>query len=645
MKQFTDAQIQLARQRVTPEIVNALIARNREVIDNDILVPETGCATWNHYFFCPNHSVRLIWDRHSPGRHRCPIDGATFSGEPYDGAWWRWLNGLNARACYELAVLWLLTDDPRWLEKVVALLMRYAQFYPDYEEHGGIPYNGPGKANAQTLCEANCHADFARGFDIIRAQLTQTQERYIAERLLCCGAEFLMAHRCNQIHNHEVKISATIGIIGVVLGNDRYLDFAVRSQYGLQYQLEHGLSAGGLWFEGSVHYHYYALEAFFAFEKVAQGSRYSLLEKPWYRRMLSVPLQLLLPDMTFPAINDCVKGQERPGHPDIYEFAWQVYRQPEYGELLSWLYSTRPRDNIDALFYGVALPAQHLQPPEGHLHAPDLGLTLIRTTPGDAVCINHLPYGGEHDHYASLDLIVYRDGKPLLPDLGTTGYGAPLHYGYYKNTFSHSTLCVNGKNQPPSNPQVVNWAENSAEARLVAEVDWRQPITMPDSKTRVEWDDVAYQDVSFRRHVVVTDRWLIDVHEVDNPHQQQVDSVWHLNAAPAGDSTAGCCFPHVQTIRQTPLTGAADLFYAAATPLHVHCFSGGETTLIQARGPDNPSTSDLAYVILRASQRRIVHVCVFDFTGSGEICVGWENGTLRVEEARSGYSCALEVNA
>ncbi|WVX59341.1 alginate lyase family protein [Enterobacter ludwigii] len=352
MKQFTEAQIAAAKARVTPEILRRLEENNRDVLNHDTLVPQTGCATWNHYFYCPEHSVRLFWDRKSPNKHRCPVDGAVFTGEPYYGAWWRWLNGLNAKACYELGILWLLTDDNKYLNKITDILMQYAKYYPDYEEHGGIPYNGPGKANAQTLCEANCHADFARGFDIVSAALTTEQYEYISRRLLRSGADFLMQHRSNQIHNHEVKISATIGIIGAILDDDRYLTFAVNSPYGLRYQLEHALLPGGLWFEGSLHYHYYALEAFMGFEKFAQHGPFSLLDKPWYTNMLALPLTLLMPNMTLPKVNDCVNGQERLGHADIYEFAFNYYGNPQYGELLAWLYTAGPRDNIDALFYG-----------------------------------------------------------------------------------------------------------------------------------------------------------------------------------------------------------------------------------------------------------------------------------------------------
>ncbi|WP_259343322.1 heparinase II/III-family protein, partial [Salmonella enterica] len=158
--------------------------------------------------------------------------------------------------------------------------------------------------------------------------------------------------------------------------------------------------------------------------------------------------------MTLPKINDCVNGQEKLTHTDIYEYAWWYYGTPEYGQLLKQIYSQRPRNSIDALFYGKTLPSTSLLPPQETLHTAESGLTIIRNKPGRAICIKHTPYGGEHDHYDRLGLTVFNNGRALFPDPGTTGYGAPLHYGYYKNSFSHNTLCINGKNQAPANPYV-----------------------------------------------------------------------------------------------------------------------------------------------------------------------------------------------
>ncbi len=629
MKQFTPLQLSQARERVTPEFIHALVASNRDVIDNPVLVPETGCATWNHYFFCPEHSVRLCWDRHSPAQHRCPVDGAVFSGEPYDGAWWRWLNGLNAKACYEVAVLWLLTGEERYLNKVRDILLSYARYYPDYQEHGGIPYNGPGKANAQTLCEANCHTDFARGFDIIRTELTAEDDRYIADRLLRSGADFLLQHRCNQIHNHEVKISSAIGIIGAVLDDEDYLDFAVNSRYGLRYQLEHALLPDGLWFEGSLHYHFYALQGFFAFEKMAANSKYSLLTAPYYQKMLNLPATLLMPDMTLPKINDCVNGQEKLTQSDIYEYAWWFYQQPLYGQLLKQIYCDRPRDNIDALFYGKALPESPFQLSQHNLHTPESGLTIIRNKPGRAICIKHTPYGGEHDHYDRLGLTVFTHGQAIFPDLGTTGYGAPLHYGYYKNSFSHNTLCINGKNQPPANPRVVSYREEKGMTQLITEVDWKTTPALPDSKIRVQWDEDAYKDVVFRRNISVVNDLLVDIITVDNPHAQRVDTLYLINAEPLSTpATRRELFPDVVMTKETELNTPRTLTWRTPEKIALHCLSPGKSRLFEGKGPNNPSTSDLSYMIMRSEEKRVVHIVITDFSGEDEIKTSMENEHL-----------------
>lgn len=156
-----------------------------------------------------------------------------------------------------------------------------------------------------------------------------------------------MRNRSHQIHNHEVKIGATIGIIGAILNDEDYLTFAVNGPYGLQYQLEHALLPGGLWFEGSLHYHYYALEAFMGFEKFAHNSPFSLLDKPWYASMLSLPLTLLMPNMTLPKVNDCVNGQENSATPIFTNLpstimairntvsCWLIYTLPNRATILT----------------------------------------------------------------------------------------------------------------------------------------------------------------------------------------------------------------------------------------------------------------------------------------------------------------------
>lgn len=622
MKQFTTQQLILLRQRVSqqPDILELLIADNAVVLNNPVKVPETALATWNLYYYCPEHGVRLVWDRNAPTSHCCPIDGQRFSGEPYDGAWWRELNGLNAKACHQLGLLWQLTGERHYLDKVTDLLMHYAAVYPGYAIHGGIPYNGPGKMNAQTLCEANCLLDFTLGFDCISEALSAEQREYITTRLLREGAEFLMAHRTAQLHNHEVKIGCAVGVLGFVLEDDSLLEFALNQPYGLRYQLEHGLFEEGLWFEGSIHYHFYALQGFLAFEKMAMGTRWSLLDEPYYKKMLSFPLTLLMPDGAFPRINDCIYGQEKLDHGYLYEFAWHYYQDPLYAAALKAINQHEPHPHLDAFLYTTPLPEQVPElVPTGHLHAPDCGLTIWRNAQKKrALLVKHSPYGGEHDHYDRLNIVLFNGGEEILPDLGTTGYGAPMHYAYYKNSATHNTITVNQTNQPPAIPVAQQYHESDAFCWLDTQVDWRQTPPELDSHTRVQWDSEAWKDVRFRRRLLWLDNALIDISSVRNPHRQQIDWTLHLQGKtldvegePAIFSAHGP-LAIMRDAHVVPLTNSQPRHFSTAhsgQALWLH----GQAELWQGNAPDNPAVQDLSYLVLRSKEQNPEFVCVWDF--------------------------------
>lgn len=206
------------------------------VLNNPVLVPETGCASWELFYYCPTHGVPLIWDRHASEHYRCPIDGEEFTGEPFRGGWWRKLNDLNARACYQLGIAWMLTEDKTYFDRVRDILMQYARYYPGYAEHGGIPYNGPGKMNAQTLCDALCLSEFVKGYDLIFDALTENEQLIIERDLLRAGADFLLSKRWEQLHNHEVRINSALAMLGAVLDDTHYLDIGVNKEWGLRDQ-------------------------------------------------------------------------------------------------------------------------------------------------------------------------------------------------------------------------------------------------------------------------------------------------------------------------------------------------------------------------------------------------------------------------
>ncbi|EPY5356546.1 heparinase II/III domain-containing protein, partial [Klebsiella quasipneumoniae] len=130
----------------------------------------------------------------------------------------------------------------------------------------------------------------------------------------------------------------------------------------------------------------------------------------------------------------------------------------------------------------------------GNYHDPDNGITIIRRPErGRAVVPKHTPYGGEHDHYDKPGLIIYDNHVPILPDMGATGYGAPMHYSSYKNTLTHNVLCVEGFNQPLVNPQTLNFTETDDYAEVTVEIDLREP--RPTSRASTAWSGMPMPTV------------------------------------------------------------------------------------------------------------------------------------------------------
>ena len=58
-------------------------------------------------------------------------------------------------------------------------------------------------------------------------------------------------------------------------------------------------------------------------------------------------------------------------------------------------------------------------------------------------------WGGWHQHYDALGLVLYAHGRTLLPDAGPFAYDNPLR-PVFQSTPAHSTVSIDGGNQNTS---------------------------------------------------------------------------------------------------------------------------------------------------------------------------------------------------
>ncbi len=629
MYRFTRQELDHLREKAKqyPDIIDQMRRDAEPVFIRNIEISKKHAATWGLFYYCPEHSVQLEFDIDNPTEHRCPVDGKIFTGEPYDGSWWCRRYGRYSAACLTMANLYLLTGERAYADKAVMILCEFAKAYSGFEIHGNIPCNRSGRIFAQAITDSSFVRTMAIAYDSLESAMTQEQRDLIRDSFFIPAAEFLIGQRTNQLHNHEVIISSAIAIIGILFDRRKFIDFGVYSKYGLIYQLDNGVLDDGLWFEGSIGYHFLTLNSLFDYEKIARHSQYTTLSHPNYIKMLHVVLNLLQPDRCTPLINDMSpssKAQGRLGSVAAFEFAYAHFHDPIILKELQVLYRERKREGADIFLYGV----DELPPDPEPDMVPELrdyhndggsGLTVLRGPKDAYLLIRHCPYGGEHDHFDRLGLSFLSHGVRIAPDLGTTGYGAKMHYQYYKNTATHNTVCIDGGNQPPSGGHVNAFEKRPDGIYLDISTDWLKPYPLPDIFALTEWNEETYKGVSMRRRLIWTGRYYVDLFTVCGADpSRSIDWMNHFtgvrldtlnNEEPRGAVYDTKPLKYMKNLTEIPQDDDTRIgseekqsyrirYDCGGVIAYFYLFQNGNQVVF-GQGPDNPGIKDMSLVMSR----------------------------------------------
>lgn len=596
----------------------AAMHRLRSEVDDFLARPvavPTEPGGYYHDYFCPEHGVQLYFDPAAPHTHRCPVDNAVWQGERFDAAWRWFVNNRLAESALRLALLWRLEANPAHLAPVVQTLTGYAEHYATYQTMPRTVAN-PGVATYTTLDESVWVLPLAWAFDLVRNQLTEHDRDLIAQRLFAPVADHLIAHHFQGIHNFACWHNAAIGTIGVVLASEDLVAFALESDFGCYNQLQRGVLADGLWFEGSFSYHFYTVYALLTLAKaLRQRPGYDLRQRPELRAMLLAPIQAAYPDWSLPAPNDCWYFTSLladcchgvPPGPAFYEIGYGWYEEPRFGQVLQRAYQQIPRDSLDALLFGrTELPTTPLAAlPSFHL--PASGYAILRSLPPRAttpepeteqryLLLKYGPHGGGHGHPDKLSLILHAYGHRLSPDLGTPGYGVALFESWYRQTVCHNTVTLDGQSQPEATGQINTF-----------QVDG--PFQIADAS--VHWGNVTgpYQGVTMRRVVLARPDYFLDLFLVKAPQPCRIDWLYR-NAGtlhtvlPRTDypaiSTEGDGYSHIAQA-QHGRTNAAFTVEWQGDGVGVRLFAAGaeHAQVITGSVPGNPPSDRFTTLIQR----------------------------------------------
>jgi hypothetical protein len=625
---------QIRRKAGSPQFAAAMELLRHEV--EDFFARPVGVQAlpggYYHDYFCPQHAVQLIFEPDSPTLHRCPVDGATFSGEPFDSAW-RWsVNNRLAESALRLAVLWKLEGEERNRQSVQEILLGYAEAYDGYKAYSGWRPENHGVAQFSTLDEAVWSIPLAWSFDLIRSTLSDAQEREIVDRLLHPAADFLMERHFGGIHNFACWHNAAIGTIGAVTGRDELLDFAIDGQYGFHTQAREGILADGLWFEGSFSYHFYTVAALLLLAKAtANLPVWDLRRHPSLAAVLRAPVLCAYPDGSLPATNDCwyFTGLNDdcchgvPKAPAFYEIGNAWFDEPLFGQVLARAYRHGPRESLDALLYGVAElesgPKEGLALPS--VQMPASGYAILRTQPEEEtlrsetteqyVFLKYGVHGGGHGHPDKLGLSVYAWGERQSPDLGTPGYGIDLFQGWYRQTVSHNTVVLDGKSQPAGVGRSIAFRDDGPFQIADVAIRWGEDTVTGIDAPTYGIDEEApevYEGAGMRRAILVRGSYIVDIFLVDAGKERRIDWIFRNRGAlaPLGDGVPlvpavlkGDGYEYLGDSSSRPADGSIALdWQLGETGVKLFMGETGGTTLYAGPAPGNPA-EDLQDLLIR----------------------------------------------
>lgn len=568
-----------------------------------LVVPEIP-GGYYHDYICPHHGVELRFDPHSPTEHRCPVDLERFSGEKYDAAWRWFANHHLAEGALRLAVLWRAEGDASHRETVRGILLGYAERYAFYGTCARTGIN-PGVATYTTLDESVWIIPLAWAFSLLTESLAADESDRILNRLLVPAAEHLVRRRYGAIHNFTCWHNAAIATVGRLAGRDDLLAFALNGDLGQRAQLQQGMLGDGLWFEGSMSYHFYSV---WAILMSAIAFRHDpateLASDPAVRRSLLAPLACAYPDGTLPATNDCwyftsVLGpccHGVPPAPDFFEIAYGLLEEPAFAATLQRAYRTARRDSVYALLLGVEQLPDVAVPARASVCLPESGLAILRPNPEVDLMLKFGPHGGHHGHPDKLSLTGWAYGWRFSPDLGTPGYGVASLETWYRQTLSHNTVVIDGVSQPPAQGRLVRFGRDAVSA------------------------EVGWEGVTLRRSLTAKAEYFIDVFAVACAASRQVDWVYH-NAgllqcdAPAEAVTAlsgGEAYVHLGGVRCHARSEPMTVTWSEhACGLRLWLPSDGEEQVFTGKSPANPPSRVHGFVLRRRQVVRTVFVAVF----------------------------------
>ena len=579
--------------------VKSIIAAAEKILASRMEIPSEE-GQWIFYYACPDHNATL----HKKGNdHVCPVCGKVYNDERTRKAYVTMQYEQIDSDTLRLALAWHFSKNEAFAREVIRILEHYARIYPTFERHDRWGRRGllaviGGKRFCQSLDESVNVIKLAKAYDLVYDApfLSDEQRKNIEKNLFNTVVDTIYSHYfiADGKNNHMSWYNAAAAVVGVVLGREDILEKSVNGPKGLLRQFKISVTAEGLWYEGTIAYHFYALQAIVETVRAVRECGLDLTTNPVFKKMFTAPLQLAYPTGQLPALNDGDRADIR-GYRDFYRFALETWDDPV---IKNFALNGR-LDVLDSALYQEA------------------GLAYLRRGKDNeavTVILDFGQHGGHHGHPDKLNMILYALGQEIFFDPGRLTYSCPEYQTWARQTIAHNTVVIGQESQSASDGRCIYFTNTLDFAVVVGEAN------------------TVYQGVKQRRFLALFDRFLVDIFSVESMTKTLMDWIIHgqaelsisLNMQRKREeiyNKNGYQYLKELSIGVTNAPFYCDWKLSSGRHLRTNFYPLRDVTVITGKGIGYELDSKVPFLMVRLTDVKNDFIAIHDFSGDGSIVV------------------------
>ncbi|MFO7612489.1 MAG: heparinase II/III family protein [Clostridia bacterium] len=403
---------------------------------------------WFHHYNCERCQGRLIFNIDNSNEHACSVCGHVNSSETLSRVWYNMYRGQANSSIYSSGAAYRLTGDMKYIRHIERILDFYSENYDDFVSDP-IAKRFEGKLMNQHLDDATSMMTILLGLDMVRERFSVEKLKYYYEKLFKREAE-MFDFFANRIYNIPVWIKCAQAMTGVFFNEKEHIQKGIYGVYGVLDQLRKGVTAEGMWYEGSMHYHFYTLMPIAYLMFICRRMEFDIPEMPYIyetvEKMFEYPLRMMFANGRLPNPNDAHPFLEISMYRNQYEYAAAIYDNSLFKGLCSGFRSDRTRPGTLA---GLLLNVWNGGAAEmdfGTVINPESCTAMLRKD-GTEVFLKFGTLTHLHRHPDVMNFEMGFDGDVVSYDIGNGGYASSLFVEWQRKTLCHNTVAVDQTDQ------------------------------------------------------------------------------------------------------------------------------------------------------------------------------------------------------